>query len=105
MGLKEARDRREAARKLLADRVDPSANRKAQKQSPADQAANIFEIVAREWHTKHGASWVDYHGDRILKRLENDVFPWVGKQPISDITAPDLLKVAAYDDAAVGGLP
>lgn len=93
VGLKEARDRRDAARKLLAEGVDPSAHRKARKQCRADQAANSFEIVAREWHAKNRPSWVNSHADRILKGLENNIFPWLGNQPISDITAPHLLKV------------
>ena len=93
VGLKEARDRRDEARKLLANGVDPSAHRKAQKQARADQVANSFEVVAREWHAKQAPSWVGYHGDRILKRLENDIFPWIGPQPIGDINAPELLKV------------
>src|SRR5271156_148159 len=49
VSLKDARDRRDAARKLLADGVDPSENRKAQKSARADRAANSFEVVAREW--------------------------------------------------------
>jgi integrase len=93
VSLKDARERRDAARKLLADGVDPSVHRKAQKLARADHAANSFEVVAREWFAKHETSWVDYHGDRILKRLKNDVFPWIGARPISDITAPELLKV------------
>lgn len=93
VGLKEARERRDAARKLLADGVDPSANRKAQKAAKVDEAANSFEVVAREWFAKYSSTWVDYHGDRILKRLERDIFPWIGDRPVSAVTAQELLKV------------
>jgi len=93
VGLKEARERRDAARKLLADGVDPSANRKAQKAAKVDEAANSFEVVAREWFAKYSSTWVDYHGDRILKRFERDIFPWIGDRPVSAITAQELLKV------------
>jgi integrase len=93
VGLKEARERRDTARKLLADGVDPSANRKAQKAAKADRAANSFEIVAREWYAKYSTTWVDYHGDRILKRFERDIFPWIGERPIGEIAAPELLSV------------
>jgi integrase len=93
VGLKEARDRRDACRKLLADGIDPSENRKATKSAQADRASNSFEVVAREWFAKYGATWAANHGDRILRRFERDIFPWIGGRPISDVTAPDLLAV------------
>lgn len=92
VSLKEARDRRDAARKLLADGVDPGANRKIQKAARVEQAANSFEVVAREWYAKHSPGWAASHASKIIRRLENDVFPWVGSKPISDITAPELLS-------------
>jgi hypothetical protein len=49
VGLKDARDRRDEARKLLADGIDPGENRKAQKAAKQDRAANSFEVVAREF--------------------------------------------------------
>jgi integrase len=50
-------------------------------------------VVAREWFAKYSSTWVDYHGDRILRRLERDIFPWIGHRPISEITAQELLSV------------
>lgn len=93
VGLKEARDRRDEARKLLANGVDPSENRKAQKSARADRAANSFEVVAREWFTKYSATWNASHGDRIIRRFERDIFPWIGDRPIAEVTAPELLTV------------
>lgn len=93
VGLKEARERRDTARKQLADGVDPSLNRKVQKSLRQQQAANSFEAVSREWYEKHAPNWVSAHGDRILRRLERDIFPHIGKRPISDIAAPELLDV------------
>ena len=57
VSLKKARDRRDAARKLLADGVNPSDNRKAQKETQLEKAANSFEVVAREWHKKQSSNW------------------------------------------------
>ncbi len=54
--LKDARDRREVARRLLAGGIDPSENRKAQRSARADRAANSFEVVAREWFAKYSAN-------------------------------------------------
>lgn len=90
--LKEARERREATRKQLAQGIDPSEHRKATKATKNGQAANSFEIIAREWFAKQAPSWVPSHADKILSRLERDLFPWLGARPITAITAPELLK-------------
>lgn len=92
-GLKDAREKRDAARKLLASNIDPSAARKAEKSGRSLAAANSFEAVAREWHASKGSGWSVDHAKRTLLRMENNVFPWIGQAPIADVTAPDLLKV------------
>ena len=89
--LKEAREKRDEARKMLRDGIDPSQAKKAQKAS--DSGANSFETIAREWFAKFSPTWTPSHGDRILRRLERDIFPWIGKRPISEIKAPELLTV------------
>lgn len=94
VSLKDARERREAARTLLAHGVDPSENRKATKAAKTASSENSFEIVAREWYSKQAGNRNASHGDRIIRRLERDVFPWIGGNPIAEITAPDLLTVA-----------
>lgn len=91
VALKDARDRRDKARKLLADGVDPGENRKAQKLARSDQAANSFEVVAREWFAKFKPQWTDGHSEKIIARLERDIFPWVGGRPIADLKAPEIL--------------
>jgi integrase len=54
-------------------------------------AANSFEVIAREWHEKHRHKWTEGHATRILERLEKDMFPWIGKRPTAEMTAPELL--------------
>lgn len=93
VGLKDARDRRDAARKLLADGIDPGENRKATKATKVERAANSFEVVAREWFAKFKPNWEENHSIRIISRFERDIFPWIGGRPISDVTAPELLDV------------
>lgn len=90
-GLKEARDKRDTSRKLLAAGVDPGEQRKAAKAASEERAANSFEVIAREWHAKQSAIWVELHASRIMLRLENDVFPWLGSRPIAEVTAKELL--------------
>ena len=89
--LASARDKRDAARKLLATGVDPGEHRKATKAAGEERAANSFEIVAREWFAKQATRWVASHSDKVRLRLENDAFPWLGHRPIADITAKELL--------------
>lgn len=91
VGLKDARQRRDDARKLLADGIDPGENRKAVKAAKVERGANSFEVVAREWYAKYSPNWAEHHGDRIIRRFERDIFPWVGGRPIADVTAPELL--------------
>lgn len=92
-GLKDARQRRDVARKLLADGVDPGEHRKAVKAVKVERAANSFEVIGREWFEKNRETWAPSHADKIIKRLENDVFPWLGGKAIAEITAPDVLTV------------
>ena len=91
VALKKARERRDEARKLLADGIDPGEHRKAKKSAGADRAANSFEVVAREWFAKYEPKWAETHSSKIIRRLELDVFPWLGARPIADIAAPDVL--------------
>jgi len=93
VGLKEARDRREDAKRLLGEGVDPSVERKVRKVATVERAANSFEAVAREWHTKYAPGWSKNNADKVIARLQNDVFPWLGGRPIAELKAPDLLAV------------
>ncbi len=88
-----AREWRDEARKLLARDIDPSEYRKVQKTARKIKDANSFEAVAREWFVKHMAGKAESHKSKVIQRLENDVFPWMGSRPIADIKAPELLAV------------
>jgi integrase len=93
VSLAKARDKREDARKHLANEVDPGALKQSIKRASKEAAQNSLEAIAREWHVKFTPKWTLDHGKRILIRLEQNVFPWLGKRPIKEITAPDLLSV------------
>lgn len=90
VSLLEARHKRDHARALVANGVDPSNTKKAQKVADT-QETETFEVIAREWHAKFSPSWAASHGDKIIRRLELYVFPWLGTRPIKSITAPELL--------------
>ena len=91
VSLASARERRDDARKLLANDIDPGEYRKIQKAAKIERAANSFEVVAREWFAKHSPNWAASHADKIIQRLEKDVFPWLGRRPIGEIKAPEVL--------------
>jgi hypothetical protein len=93
ISLAEARDKRDAARKQLANGIDPGEVRKAQKASKNAETENAFEVVAREWHGKFVKTWSAVHASTIMDRLEKEVFPWLGACSIEEIKAPELLKV------------
>ena len=90
--LADARERRDAARKLLAAGIDFGEHRKAAEAAGDAAAANSFEVVGREWFAKQKTKWADTYADKVIRRLERDIFPWMGKRPVSEITATELLK-------------
>ncbi len=89
----EAREKRDEARKMVANGIDPVQARKIQKTIIIEQSENSFEAIAREWHLKYSTNWADSHASKILRRFELYVFPWLGSRPISAITPPELLAV------------
>jgi len=91
ISLKEARERREAAKKLLLDSRDPSAAKREAKYAAADAVKNSFEAVAREWIAKYSGDWSESYKSHILHRMEDMIFPIIGKRPIKGIAAPELL--------------
>ena len=77
----------------MAREIDPSELRKAPKAARPERSANSFEAVAREWFLKHSPHWATSYSGRMLRRLERDIFPWIGDKPIAVIRAPELLAV------------
>lgn len=91
--LAEARDKRDEARKLIRDGIDPSQAKKEKKLQHMLDHENTFEMVAREWLENRMESWTKRHASYTLRRLETDIFPTLGFKPINKITAPELLAV------------
>ena len=92
ISLAEARQRRAKARGALADARDPSLERQTEKRNQKLGTENAFEPVAREWHLKFKAQWSGEHAERIMRRLEVDVFPWIGRRPIAEVEACNTCK-------------
>jgi integrase len=91
--LAEARQQRDEARKLLREGVDPSQHKRDTKNMLQKIAANDFETIAREWFEKKRPAWAERHAYTVIRRLELNIFPWLGSRPIKLIAAPELLEV------------
>lgn len=87
-----ARDARDDARRQLTNTIDPGILKNSIKRSKKMAEENSFEAVAREWHAKFTPKWSKNHGERILIRLEQNIFPWIGKSSINEVTAPEILS-------------
>ena len=89
--LQEAREARAQARKQIEAGIDPSQMKKNEKRLAALKVQNSFEAIAREWHSNNQERWTVRHAQYIMRRLENDIFPNIGKRPVTEITALELL--------------
>lgn len=104
-GLALARRKAAEARKLVSEGQDPSEARQAAKAAQRERIEierladagqpmpDSFEAVAREWHEVRRAEWSTSYADKVLARLEADVFPYIGRASVASLTAPELLGV------------
>lgn len=93
VSLKEARDKKDEARKLISENIDPSKDKKRKKVLSQENEENTFESVAREWYENRKDRWKTRYAEEVIKRLEDDIFPLIGEYPIKDIEPPLLLKI------------
>lgn len=93
VSLKDARARFSEERKKLGANLDPSAERQAAKRRVQQAVQNSFEATAREWYDKQRHTWKASHANDVLRRLEANSFPYIGRRPIAEIDAPELLAM------------
>ena len=89
--LQEAREKRLETRRLMLQGVDPAKHRDATKRVAADQLANTFEKIAREWYANKVSTWSDRTARSMIQRLEADIFPSLGNMPITEINHRDVI--------------
>ncbi|ACV68894.1 tyrosine-type recombinase/integrase [Desulfohalobium retbaense] len=90
ISLKQAREKRDEMRALVASSIDPSNYLRQARHAAKDDS---FEAVAREWHKKFKSRWTEGHAATVLTRLEQNAFPWIGSQPIDSVTPLDILPL------------
>ncbi len=92
VSLADARQKREAAKKLLASGTDPGETKKAEKLAQKIAMENSFELMAREWHKNKADRWSLRYREEIIDTFEKDIFPFIGRRPIADIKPMELLE-------------
>lgn len=92
VSLKDARLKLAEARKLLTDSIDPGAVKRERKEEIMQKSENTFSSVSAEWYGKSSPLWSEKTQRLIYKRIQRDLLPQLGHRPISEITAPELLK-------------
>ena len=100
--LVEARQAAENARRMIAQGQDPS---KAKQEAKAAQQAallNTFEHLAKQWHKDNLPRWKEHHAERIMRYLENDVFPVIGEMPVNEIKVTHIKNL--LDDIMTRGV-
>jgi integrase len=93
VGIKDARERCDEARKQLAAGIDPGAKRKAESAVLLENTENTFKAVAEEWIRLNSSKWSAGNGYKITRLFERDIFPWIGSRAVKGISAPELLTV------------
>lgn len=89
--LKQARLEREKARALLASGKDPKAQQREEEIVRQQAQGNTFETVARAWHKARAAKLSPDYAARMLKRMEDNLFPEIGRRPVSELKTRDLM--------------
>ncbi|SDX15374.1 protein of unknown function [Lysobacter enzymogenes] len=97
VSLTNARKRRDEARRVLANGIDPGEHRKAARAARGTLDAGSFQVIAREWLPLR--DWVPAYRVKVEAWLEVNVFPWIGARPAAELTAADFLALARRIEA------
>ncbi|MBK5397451.1 integrase arm-type DNA-binding domain-containing protein [Pseudomonas sp. TH39(2020)] len=90
--LAKARERREEARRLLANGIDPTAHKQAEKTAQS-ALAHTFEELAREWYAYNSPRWATSTAAKALQYMEADILPVIGQRPVKEVTRPELVAL------------
>lgn len=99
VGLADARSEREKVKPLIRQGIHPSHNRQAERLANSAANANTFEAVTREWIKKKAPSWTPFYLRQVERTMESEVFPFVGKLPIRNVSAAHLLEILSRIEA------
>ncbi|MDC9613056.1 tyrosine-type recombinase/integrase [Xenorhabdus khoisanae] len=91
--LAEARRKRDEAKKLIAEGIDPNQDKKQKKLAAQGEISNTFESIAREWYEGRKDRWSVGYREDMMDAFEKDVFPYIGHRPIAEIKPLELLDL------------
>jgi len=91
VSLANARVKQSEAKALKHKGMDPIHAKQVGKLIAARQAGDTFEAIAKEWHSKQRSNWSEVHAKTVMRRMERDLFPWIGKRPMAQLHAMELL--------------
>lgn len=92
ISLSEARHRRDEAKRQVANAIDPSEQKKVEKQARKATVENTFKAIALEWHEYKRPNWSKGYAEDLMEAFENDIFPDIGKRPIAEIKPLEILS-------------
>jgi integrase len=99
ISLKEARDKRFAAKKLIKEGIDPNDEKKErlevqsfEREKEKLRKISTFQIVAHEWFSRQSTQWTERHSRGVLSSLNMHVYPDLGEMPISSISKQDIIS-------------
>ncbi|XOY28670.1 tyrosine-type recombinase/integrase [Proteus cibi] len=90
--LNEAREKRDDARRLVANGTDPAEARKEERNKASGQSENTFKKITLEWFNGRKDRWSEGYRDDMMEAFENDVFPYIGDRPIAEVKPLELLE-------------
>jgi len=91
VSLADARSRQAEAKVLKHKGIDPVHAKQVAKLKATRQAGDTFEAISREWHSKQKGNWSEVHAKTLMRRMERDLYPWIGRRPMAQIHALELL--------------
>ncbi|TXH78776.1 MAG: DUF4102 domain-containing protein [Thiothrix sp.] len=103
VSLKEARERHEEAKGLLARGINPRSYRKQMKAAKAELNSRSFQAIALEWLARSLPTWSESHAVRVQRYLEKDVFPALGVMQINEVKPADIIRVVQRVEARGAG--
>ncbi|MBD2827198.1 tyrosine-type recombinase/integrase, partial [Xenorhabdus szentirmaii] len=89
----EARKKRDEAKRLLVEGIDPNQDKKQKKLAAKGEINNTFENITREWYAKRVDRWSSSYAEEMMETFEKDVFPYIGSRPIVEIKPMELMAV------------
>lgn len=91
--LQKACEKRMEVRQLLADGIDPAAQKKAAKEEQISEVKDMFRNIALEWFEARTTDFTEKHRGTVMYRMEKYIFPVIGTEHIGRMEPLDILKV------------